>query len=1551
MKNESRKKKRIRGVALAGTAVVICAGAIFGVQARRNILNETKPYADQDTFRILEIVPTNENDANEEIGYFVSEDGITLTGQGKADFKDVSKAKSLGGRATANTDVDSEEYKQELQNLINMRNYGLLKYEGIDRGAYRVDISEHPVYSEYANFVSNYSDDYVSLGEQYERGYYVMNNNGSGAYYLQEPVDYSYRIEGDHYIYKVTETTVSDNSVSANTVSGDSVTYTTVEETERVEDGNENDKHLPEGIEVRTKDNGEREYTGNVDFVADENGKYYGYSTTTYYARKYATINNDFHNGEWFKEYVLGDRTSNKKITIDTIAAGDVTTNTLLNNGTSKYDLIYISGTHDMYVAQGTDLRDDVLLALYNMTALDPYQALIMDYALLGPSSGTNPSNIERLALMLWQADQKETISRFNEFTVGTGGTLTAVPAASSNVWSELGASMNELGGMANGNFVSGSVYVYDHKRAYFTDTKSRVDARDFFANGDFASAYTDSVVGSGFSNVMSYILMNNLNHADEMVSETITPAVVIQYILAYDGTIPSLVKTELNVLEIQPVRAFRYNLYVGSTAYDDLTDNTIKSNRDTFIKKFLDDSFVNSPNSVSFTSMTIEEFIGRNEDLNETYDLIYIGSNITHKLGNNTYTYYYTQNGNTKTVSLNKNGTFKTSTGTGTITDFKDNYMDGMVYYNVGDKYNVGTSASNTWDSLLGFIEDGSVCGDKNGSSEARFSGRDLTEDKKNQMIDYLNTGYPVIVAGDIMMTAPAGNTNVLIKTINPTTYSTATNDLSRSAYDHGRVDNSSKLYEFLYYAINGTVVEENGSTSVLGGEMKNLISEADVDNNLITKSEIADYLNRPKLMLNLTNKPVEYSYSTRNVNMTGVGDEPVIDSQAKLSPDPTTGKYYLDYEFTIRNAAALQSDSDTYGVHLYVDINADGKFSESEELADCSVTNAVTAADVSYTTGINGRVYNLRSNVLYKLRREVPEGFAGILPWSLEITMNGNDSIRASEIGYTQVPRTTTDKIKINILQVTKNSGTTLNLETQMNNPNGKYNYFGLYLSNLDDYDVTVKCITQSTYQTQYENAVRRGEDYFEGYDMLILGFADAYDPFTSETAVNGIISFMNSGKPVLLTHDLLLFRYAALQTRMLRNIVGMDRYGCMDDDILELRRTTRYTRSADRLIMERIEASGYRTLYMPGRAKESTDFQTQGITNLTMVRYRNTSENGNAARPYIMWNNIKNMGIGNWDDQQRFTVQNINEGQITTYPYILPDHFTVAQTHNQWFQLNMEADLDEDGETDIVVWYTLGNQAGSADDATGGGSRYWVTPNDVVNNYYIYNKGNITYSGVGHSTPANDAESKYEAQLFVNTMIAAYRAGMRVPAVRIYETDKVDSNELDSLVIAYDKNVGLNADSGDAQSSVLKDENGKFLNPFVNEGDDATKLYFQINDPNFVKGTKSIESKFYIDDPAGKDELEIDGVKVKVTEIRPAVYTSDFTSRVDTTDLQSGVRYGFYLPLQNLRTNAEIKLYVTAKTTISNVSVSNSIVKQESPTAITNFTVRKMDLLNLD
>ena len=102
-------------------------------------------------------------------------------------------------------------------------------------------------------------------------------------------------------------------------------------------------------------------------------------------------------------------------------------------------------------------------------------------------------------------------------------------------------------------------------------------------------------------------------------------------------------------------------------------------------------------------------------------------------------------------------------------------------------------------------------------------------------------------------------------------------------------------------------------------------------------------------------------------------------------------------------------------------------------------------------------------------------------------------------------------------------------------------------------------------------------------------------------------------------------------------------------------------------------------------------------------------------------------------------------------------------------------METDSRDDIDNDdVVVWYTLSHDA-----------FYDSVPMDGRNNYYIFNKGNITYTGSGHSSVTSDGEKK----LFVNTLVAAYRTGLHAPKVYYKEAEYKTSATITSKYNPYD------------------------------------------------------------------------------------------------------------------------------------------------------------------
>lgn len=149
---------------------------------------------------------------------------------------------------------------------------------------------------------------------------------------------------------------------------------------------------------------------------------------------------------------------------------------------------------------------------------------------------------------------------------------------------------------------------------------------------------------------------------------------------------------------------------------------------------------------------------------------------------------------------------------------------------------------------------------------------------------------------------------------------------------------------------------------------------------------------------------------------------------------------------------------------------------------------------------------------------------------------------------------------------------------------------------------------------------------------------------------------------------------------------------------------------------------------------------------------------NKNKNAAADRIALNTTFKSGLGK---TTRICLD--NRGQITHYPYILDEQdmekLDVAETHQQWHQLDMDNE-------DLVVWYSL------SDDSQNRTGIYSSKENDERNQYYIYNIGNITYTGMGHSGNEKNLPDS-EVKLFVNTMISAYRATTRKSLCRDYQS----------------------------------------------------------------------------------------------------------------------------------------------------------------------------------
>lgn len=730
------------------------------------------------------------------------------------------------------------------------------------------------------------------------------------------------------------------------------------------------------------------------------------------------------------------------------------------------------------------------------------------------------------------------------------------------------------------------------------------------------------------------------------------------------------------------------------------------------------------SESNITIIPMTMAEFIGKTETLSETYDLIYMG------LG---------------TAMMNKDTSGKTV--------YNDTSLNGKIYLHIGDliqglpKLSGMLSTDYITKAGLGTYLKGESYYEAFGSSEVagnyRYSGNDLTKLKMKELKEYIDQGYPVIVADDFYRSS--GD-------------STAIN----TAY----IDNSSYVYELLH---------QNKPT-----QKQNVVKRSSVTTSIMTR-----LLNQQKLTFVKTGDsqfgtwPVEYEYEIDS------GSDPVY-------LEKENGAYYLKFQFKFTHMKELADSNTKYQVSLYVDYNGDGSYSNSEKQSIATVTQA------GREVASSGGTYQLEANTEYRLIYQVRDGYTGIVPYKLVITQTGNEKVSCSYAGYTAIENSNRKTLKV--LQIISDDyvrGSREQAETYLDLSVVSQDRSTLlypYLQNLNDYQFDFVTITVDEFIHLYElnvsayniywnssshskikdkliykpNPVSGSSAMFEkfdgtdatsrliGYDMIILGFGHEFTDINTEQGIQDILYYVKSGRSLLFTHDTTSSvnapsdQFALIQkdsndveafpsgtkywgyqmNRYLRNIVGMDRYGVtISND------TTATKKEKNALLAAKDQA------YKAGSEKTSLVSEIQGYTYHTL--------NSNA---YDVWYSQKrnlNVLTNSTVDGTANRVTQVNEGRITEYPYQISEEFQISSTHGQYYQLDLEQDQDGDGQSDVVVWYCL------SDNADGNGT-YSSSPNDVVNNYYIYSVGNMTYSGVGHSK----LTSKEEAKLFVNTLVAAYR-----------------------------------------------------------------------------------------------------------------------------------------------------------------------------------------------
>lgn len=948
---------------------------------------------------------------------------------------------------------------------------------------------------------------------------------------------------------------------------------------------------------------------------------------------------------------------------------------------------------------------------------------------------------------------------------------------------------------------------------------------------------------------------------------EKVKPADAVRYILNNQGNDTNRIKGDLNVLDIEPC-------YDNKNGYS-LTKNYI---------------YMMVPNlegTVNITHMTTAEFIGNSEDLNSTYDMIYMG------LDDGAY----------QKQKQNLQDPTDGSWNDEEYTKWNDSAMNGKIYFHTGDIAKSASFKKTEWDRISDhsvkflWFGRGSATQDED-YPVMRFPGNDITKIKKDELSKFLDAGYPIVA--------------------------------DRYLYTNNklRIDQYSNISDFIR--------EEKAA----GSPLYRSVDIATIEKALRRSQADVEWKELPNL----------YNGKTESESSSTIPD-------ANYLSTDTNGRSLLTFKFAVKD----EDNSHKYKYRIYIDQNRDGKFEEDE----------------IFYHGKKAIALNSDQQKTIKISKL----YVGLIQWKIEVYRTDNKQIRFTKTGCSAAKNQTGSKIRINVLQIMPRDGDyngkldlssdstftkyyknlsdyeisvdTITSDTFMGYFNGDNKF-----SFDESQDINLGGDGQQN-PSKYSDYVK--EQLYDKYNMLIIGFGDCYggkDISNENGAVDFIKYFAAKGKSILFAHDLTSMNnvrwnqknpYGYSANALLRDLMGMNRYKAVSnqlndadrDKLIRYQANRKYDFVKDVNGNDLDELHGF-TYYEIKRlaydekknseddwgkddkwpnGKKDKDWAT--IKNWKMpYQYLIKDVNGN---PVCNDNwQTKNAGFNNHNDETTL-VTKTNEGQITQYPYKIgtwttnnkketvfdDSRLTVAKTHGQYYQLNLE-------DPEVTVWYCLADDG--KDSGDGKADTYGVSPNDAANNYYIYSKDNIFYSGVGHSKVNSDMEAK----LFINTIIGAYRVSYEPPIVEVLnpEAEITDTKNL-SYTMNYNQEYDVSG-----QTEVLSDVKVDTENEGAGISVEDPEHKSQDNNPDMVKvwfspvelnaiSTRLSFSIYYTDESSGEkhyittiyhvnDDDQVD--TLTTNEARNWVYADEQNAQGDyiTDNINSMDEYYFYYPKAYLNGN---------------------------------------------
>ncbi len=650
---------------------------------------------------------------------------------------------------------------------------------------------------------------------------------------------------------------------------------------------------------------------------------------------------------------------------------------------------------------------------------------------------------------------------------------------------------------------------------------------------------------------------------------------------------------------------------------------------------------------------------------------------------------------------------------------DFRDTSLSGKAYTVIGDEVYIRVGKNSDY-------------------ATARYSGNDLTLNSLQKLTKFAESGMPIIIADGVYKGTTSTSTSYM-----------------RQLRD---------------------VIKYNNVVSVTQANNKKLLSFKDAIKNLFNS--------KLKLGVNV--------YEIKNENGTDVqNDVTTIKYDGnKLVNNSVTAGNSIQFDIDLTHMESTKGDM-TYTVGIYMDKNGDGIFNTN--ITNDDYDEVLYQNNYVVVSGDNTK------NLTYYYRGT--ENVTGYFSWKVVVEKNdkGKAGVKVAESQQGAFVVKQTDISTVRVLQILPSNPTKpYSLELDDSKFSGLFTraeaYTGYklkvdkwYTDNINKGKIGNTKIYPHGYNS-YEN-----DDIFGAYNMIVIGYCEVFGgkDITNTYFLSNLQDYLDAGKSMLLTHDTMTYtaysdglnyvgeqdgteyglrinsaNWSKTMTRYLRNMVGMDRYGvamwdddpnnisteidpeCNDprlDTPIEVNDVTKYT------YRELGELQGYSNLLLGKHGWTSTE-----------LLKKNDEKNQKGTQQYRYGeSNNPSFGLIKVDKGETTNIQQLNSGQITNFPYNI-DQRNVAQTHGQWFQLDLECKANV--EDQVVVWYTLGNNG----EETGTGAYTGATGRDAMNNYYIYSRGNVTYSGAGHGGVQISGDN--ELKLFVNTLIRAIASANNVPKITV-------------------------------------------------------------------------------------------------------------------------------------------------------------------------------------